>query len=561
MPVTSTPDPAAADERQEAILAAVGFAAEHSMSSQDYELILPDILARLGEAVDASRAYVFRNGRRGNDLTMDEIAEWCAPGITPAIDLPNNHGFPYFPTHEHYVDRLGSGQKMILKASSAIGVDKQDLDDEDILSSLFVPVFLRDQWWGYLGFDDCRRERDWLTVEVDALIAAAAMIGVTITRRESADAPTETAPAYHALAERLPAITYIDVVNEPDEYPYPTLYMSPKIEEVLGYPAERFVDEPDFWDKVIHPDDVERIVDEDLAKLSEERFEAEYRMIAADGRTVWVHEEAERVAYAPDKRELWHGVMYDITALKEDIEREREAADHLRALDALKDTFLDAVSHELRTPVAAIMGLSLTLERDEGSLTDAERKEFAGRISRNAHKLQVLIQDLLDLNRMNRDALNLERVRNDVSEIAIQALEEADLPETHLVSLDAEPVVVPVDAAKVERIVENLLLNAVRHTPDGTPIVLSVRPEADGVLICVDDEGPGVPEAMRRSIFEPFRQANESPAEGVGIGLSLVSRFAELHGGRAWVEGRLGGGASFRVFLPGPEEADSADAE
>jgi signal transduction histidine kinase len=119
-----------------------------------------------------------------------------------------------------------------------------------------------------------------------------------------------------------------------------------------------------------------------------------------------------------------------------------------------------------------------------------------------------------------------------------------------------------VDAAKIERIVENLLTNAAKHTPDDGTIWLRVEDRPDGVLIAVEDDGHGVPEALRSSIFEPFRQGPgaKSHAPGTGIGLSLVARFAELHDGRAWVEDRPDGGASFRVFLPRRDVDDEAFA-
>jgi signal transduction histidine kinase len=111
-----------------------------------------------------------------------------------------------------------------------------------------------------------------------------------------------------------------------------------------------------------------------------------------------------------------------------------------------------------------------------------------------------------------------------------------------------------VDPAKVERIVENLLANAARHTPPDTPVWVRVARQDQGVLIAVEDAGGGVPPQLRATLFEPFRQGPEVPthAPGVGIGLTLVARFAELHGGRAWVEERPGGGSSFRVLLPDP---------
>jgi signal transduction histidine kinase len=117
--------------------------------------------------------------------------------------------------------------------------------------------------------------------------------------------------------------------------------------------------------------------------------------------------------------------------------------------------------------------------------------------------------------------------------------------------LDVASVRADVDGAQVERIIENLVVNAIRYTPPGTPIELSIGPADGGLLIQVDDRGPGVPEEIRGLIFEPFGQgsATHAHAPAVGIGLSLVARFAQLHGGRAWVEDRTGGGASFRVWL------------
>jgi signal transduction histidine kinase len=145
----------------------------------------------------------------------------------------------------------------------------------------------------------------------------------------------------------------------------------------------------------------------------------------------------------------------------------------------------------------------------------------------------------------------------DVTQILASVLEESST-DTHPIQLTSSgPVHAYVDAAQVERIVENLVVNAIRYTPAGTPIWVHATGDAASVLIVVEDAGPGIPEELRDSIFEPFRQGNEVVTHnpGVGIGLSLVTRFAELHGGRAWVEERQGGGASFRVYLPFESDA------
>jgi signal transduction histidine kinase len=122
------------------------------------------------------------------------------------------------------------------------------------------------------------------------------------------------------------------------------------------------------------------------------------------------------------------------------------------------------------------------------------------------------------------------------------------------------------DGSKVERIVENLLANTVRHTPATSTIWVEVRATNEGALLVVADDGAGIDEDLRDTIFEPFQQGPNAPrhSPGVGVGLTLVRRFAELHGGRAWVEDREGGGASFRVLLPyepsGPVATDEVRA-
>jgi signal transduction histidine kinase len=172
-----------------------------------------------------------------------------------------------------------------------------------------------------------------------------------------------------------------------------------------------------------------------------------------------------------------------------------------------------------------------------------------------------LLKDLLDIDRLNRGIVEPQYRVTDVGALARRTVESLDALADRSIMAFADPVVLSVDPAKVERIVENLLMNAARHTAADSTIWLRVRSEEGGVLISVEDDGTGVPPELREAIFEPFRQGptSSSHAPGTGIGLSLVGRFAELHGGRAWVEDREGGGASFRVFLPaGPMKSSES---
>jgi PAS domain S-box-containing protein len=283
-----------------------------------------------------------------------------------------------------------------------------------------------------------------------------------------------------------------------------------------------------------------------------------------DGRLIPV--ELAIVPVAVGEETTFSGFIRDISERKraqEDLERalevEREAAVRLRALDEMKDTFLQAVSHDLRTPLAAILGLAITLERGDVGLQPEETRELAGRIEHNARRLERLVTNLLDLDRLARGVLTPAFEPTDVGDLVRRMVAESDPSLREQVSVSADSVIVPIDPPKVERIIENLLVNAVRHTPAGTSVHVSVTAITHGALILVEDEGDGVPHDLRERVFEEFSQGTDvpQPSPGVGVGLTLVRRFAEMHHGRAWVEEREGGGASFRVFLPAvhPEAA------
>jgi len=237
-------------------------------------------------------------------------------------------------------------------------------------------------------------------------------------------------------------------------------------------------------------------------------------------------------------------------------EREHEVVEELRAIDEMKNAFLSALSHELRTPVTAILGLARTIEHDYERLDPGEVKEFMRRIASKASKLDRLLNDLLDLDRLRHGMLAPARRLGNIADLVRHITIELDAAERQRVTLECEDVLVAVDHTQAERIIENLIVNALTHTPPGSPVWVRTTAEDGGVLLTVEDCGPGVPAELRTVIFEPFKQAGISKhAPGVGIGLSLVARFAHSHGGRAWVEDRPGGGARFRVFLPsGPSE-------
>jgi signal transduction histidine kinase len=285
---------------------------------------------------------------------------------------------------------------------------------------------------------------------------------------------------------------------------------------------------------------------------------------------VWLRDHAVLVHGEGGEPDFWQGYYIEVTEQKlaeavlrqalererQALERERQAARQLRTLDTMKNTFLDAVSHDLRTPLAAVYGIALTLKRAGSRLAEEDTVDLVDRLVNNAGKLDRLLTDLLDLERLSKGIVAPQCSRTDLAALVSRVAEEWRQRSGRQLDLAVEPVVAWVDPAKVERVVENLLTNADRHTTPDTPVWVKLARRGEGVLLAVEDAGGGVPRELRAALFEPFRQGPGAHAHtpGVGIGLSLVARFAELHGGRAWVQDRPGGGASFRVLLPDPAE-------
>jgi signal transduction histidine kinase len=199
-----------------------------------------------------------------------------------------------------------------------------------------------------------------------------------------------------------------------------------------------------------------------------------------------------------------------------------------------------------------MLGAASTLERLDRELDPAERADLLRTLVERTRGMNELLTDLLDLDRLDRGILEPRRFPVDLDSLVRTLVGRCDTLRRRRVEVVSERCMANVDTTKVERMVENLLTNAARHTPPGAHVWVRVSSDATGATITVEDDGPGVPDELKAAIFEPFRRGPDPLEPGSGIGLSLVARFAELHGGRAWVQDREGGGASFRIFLPEP---------
>ncbi len=384
--------------------------------------------------------------------------------------------------------------------------------------------------------------------------------------KQAVEQASEAELRYRSLVETLPATVFVDELDEQAT----NIYTSPQTLAMFGYSPQEWKDIPDLWIRLIHPDDLDRVMEAQRRYKdggSEGMFDEEYRIVARDGRVGWVRDVAIVVRDDEGRPLYSQGFFLDITRQKEAelelvaaVGRERAQAERLARLDALKNAVLSTLSQDLRAPLTAILAAANALQRPELDLDAGETRELLSQMAGRARRMERLLNDLVDLDRMGRGIVEPNRFPVDLASLAREVVERAETLESRTVELDLRPVTIAVDAAKVRRIVENLVANAAQRTPKDGTVVVRVRPCEEGVEIHVDDEGPGVPDQRKADLFDSFQRVREGERAGRaagGIGLALVARFAELHGGRAWIQDREGGGSSFRVLLPKADAGSS----
>lgn len=225
-----------------------------------------------------------------------------------------------------------------------------------------------------------------------------------------------------------------------------------------------------------------------------------------------------------------------------------------KELDRMKSALLSTVSHELRTPLATIKGYASTLLAEDVSWDEPSQKEFLQTISQETDRLTTLVQNLLDMSRIEAGLLDIRREPFAVNELVRQAARglQAALDGRLDLNLADDLPLLSLDVPRLETAVRNLLENAVKYSPPYYPIELTTRQEANNVIITVRDYGPGVPEALHSKLFDRFYRVDNSLTRhigGTGLGLAICKGFVEAHGGQVWVQSGHPG-AVFGITLP-----------
>lgn len=399
---------------------------------------------------------------------------------------------------------------------------------------------------------------------------------------EGGEGPTACAePLSTERAARLSRIEEIidnvdGIVWEVDADTFRFTYVSAQAEHILGYPIARWMEEPTFWVDHIHPEDRHRCLEFCRGSTARgEPHQFEYRMIASDGRIVWLRDYV-RVLFEEGRPARLRGVMVDITEwklvqeerdrllveerrLRADAERARGRMEESLALleEAIRarDDFLSIASHELKTPLTT---LTLRLEQlvrrvRAGQPVDGNH---VGLALAQVDRLTALTNDLLDVSRIASGRLTIRKEPISLAALVREAVANAGVDQgKHAIALDEvrEDMVVAGDSDRLQQVLVNLLDNAIKYTPMGGTIRVSLSQRDGEAVLSVADPGIGIPKEQQGMLFERFFRAQNAPSSsygGLGLGLHICRDIVERHGGRIWVESDVGRGSIFRVALP-----------
>lgn len=373
-------------------------------------------------------------------------------------------------------------------------------------------------------------------------------------RKEAEEKLKESESRFRQLAENIHQVFWMS-----DPAKSEILYISPAYEKIWSRSCESLYREPKSFVAAIHPDDRENAMVSLAQQARGEGSDIVYRVVRPDGSSRWIRDRS-----FPIKDEA--GSVYRVAGIAEDITQQREAEEELKkktvqAQEAsrIKSDFVSNVSHELRTPLNAIIGYNaLLLDEVYGAVPPAQREPLEG-IQRNANDLLSLVNDVLDLSRIESGKMSFNVGRVDLPSLiqevlsGMQPLFEKKSLSVQLYKTERFPAIHS-DPEKIKQIVVNFLSNAVKFTREGG-IVVSIKdfPEKKGVEISIRDTGIGIrPEALPR-IFEAFHQVDASATRefgGVGLGLAIVKELTHLLEGEVRVESAYGKGSTFTLFLP-----------
>ena len=359
-------------------------------------------------------------------------------------------------------------------------------------------------------------------------------------RNSAMDSLKESEERFRELAETVHEVFWLI-----DAKSGRVLYVSPAYDSIWGESGETLYENPLEWSKAIHPDDQDRVKRLFAASLRTGEFDTDFCLVRADGANRWIHSRAFPVR-AED------GTVIRLVGVSEDITLRKKMEQALLTSNEELEAFCYSVSHDLRAPLRHVVGFSQAVIEDYGDKLDDEGKEMLDMIREATHKMGALIDDLLALSRVSRREMQIEEIN--LTQMFADIVDElkGNYSNRHLNFNVADRMVTLGDRRMLRLALFNLLDNAVKYSALKDPAMIEFGSVSSttGPVFFVRDNGTGFDEKYCNKLFVPFQRLHrDEEFAGTGIGLAIVKRVVNRHGGRAWAEGVKGQGAIFSFTI------------
>lgn len=357
--------------------------------------------------------------------------------------------------------------------------------------------------------------------------------------------------------------------------PFAATFVSDNVRHIVGYEPSDFMAEPHFWSDHVHPEDAIRLRAHWRELPLLERHAEEFRFRHRNGSYRWIHCDCMLVRNASGSPTEVVSAWIDISerkwaeeALAEHLDALEQTNKRLEEYDRMKSEFVATASHEMRTPLTVIREFTSQLAEEVAGKVVDEQRQMLSAVLRNCDRLAGLLDNLLDLRKIEAGKLAPRRKRTELRQILVDCASDFASP-SHSAEIDLRvdvPDALPpilCDPQQVSQVLVNLLANALKFTPRGGTITLRARTADGRVDIEVSDTGRGVAADELEAIFEAFRQVDREEGPGVrgtGLGLTISRHIVEMHGSNLTVESTLGEGSTFRFSLPAWDPSTSLEA-
>ena len=513
-------------------------------------------LGVIGSVVDADRSYVFQFDQAAG--TMSNAYEWCADGVEPARHLLQDLPMDAYPWALSVLQR---GEAVVAETSSLppeAAAEREILEAQGIHSVMWFPLHTNGELSGLVGFDDVSGDREWRDTEAMVLRSFAGELSAVLSRKHVLAELRASEERLRVFTERLDVGIFIA-----DTGFRHGIYINPAFEALFGITPDEFATNPRALVEVVHPDDRDALASAGKSRLGGTGVIDETGLVdhtcrlTRDGTERWVR----ILAFPIDPP----GPTRRVAGLVEDISERHALQDEL--LDTMarlatanrsKTEFLSRVSHELRTPLHSAIGFLQLVRMDPDNV---QREEFLANAELAAHALVDLVDDLLDVSRIDSGHVRLVKANVDVVEVAHEAVTlNTPLLDAHRVTASVvvnQPVTVFTDRRRLFQILTNLVSNAAKYNRPGGTVRIVVESTSSEIVVQVIDSGRGLTAQQIDRLFVPFDRlgAENSEVSGTGIGLALARQLTQALGGRLEVASVPGEGSSFTVRLPAGQES------